>query len=206
MPSCDWKFLPAIAAVTLIAGSDESVGGGRVAAPTPLSTGEILDSATIAACVGIDPTDIVTEHHAPIEASVGARFVLAEVSGDALTRCVPDVRAFRAVLDRYPDMAGRLSLFVYARTGDRIRSRMFAPVAGTVEDPATGSANAALAALLLSLDGGDAAQFTVRQGVEMGRPSTLDLTATREADGIRATVAGLCVPMFDGAWDDHATG
>ena len=36
------------------------------------------------------------------------------------------------------------------------------------------------------------------QGVEMGRPSQLHVTAHRAADGIRATVGGGCAPMFKG--------
>ena len=82
--------------------------------------------------------------------------------------------------------------------GQSIRARMFAPISGTWEDPATGSASATLAALLLKLDGGDSASFTLTQGVEMGRPSLLKLTAKRGDDGIRATVGGSCMPVFRG--------
>ena len=75
---------------------------------------------------------------------------------------------------------------------------MFAPLAGTFEDPATGSANAPLAALLLSLDGAAEAHYQIVQGVEMGRPSLLHTTARRTTDGIRAAVGGCCVPVFRG--------
>ena len=125
-------------------------------------------------------------------------FVLAEVTGAALTRAAPQRDRFRALADAHPVLRGRLSLFLYAQDGERIRARMFAPLAGTHEDPATGSANAALAALLLSLEGGEGRDFTVVQGVEMGRPSTLHLTARRAADGFRARVSGTCVPVFRG--------
>lgn len=62
----------------------------------------------------------------------------------------------------------------------------------------TGSANAALAALLLSLGGGDEARFQIAQGVEMGRPSLLLAQARRTAGGIRATVGGGCVQVLRG--------
>jgi trans-2,3-dihydro-3-hydroxyanthranilate isomerase len=75
---------------------------------------------------------------------------------------------------------------------------MFAPLAGTWEDPATGSANAALAALLLSLGGEDKLELQAVQGVEMGRPSMLFLRAWRAGDEIRSAVAGRCVPVFSG--------
>ena len=54
---------------------------------------------------------------------------------------------------------------------------MFAPLSGTWEDPATGSANATLAALLVSLSGARDGTFTVSQGVEMGRPSLIRVEA-----------------------------
>lgn len=75
---------------------------------------------------------------------------------------------------------------------------MFAPLAGTHEDPATGSAATALAALLLSLGGEAKASYDIVQGVEMGRPSLLRATARRAADGIRATVGGSCIPVLRG--------
>jgi trans-2,3-dihydro-3-hydroxyanthranilate isomerase len=76
---------------------------------------------------------------------------------------------------------------------------MFAPLAGTWEDPATGSANATLAALRLSL--GDAAglEYEAVQGVEMGRESRLRVRAWRGGDGIGASVGGHCVAIFSGA-------
>ena len=58
-----------------------------------------------------------------------------------------------------------------------IRARMFAPAIGIPEDPATGSACASLGGYLASRctlrDG--TLKYTVHQGVEMGRPSRLDL-------------------------------
>ena len=59
--------------------------------------------------------------------------------------------------------------------GGHIRARMFAP--GLGEDPATGSACAALAGFLgfRSEQRSGTLRWTVDQGVEMGRPSRLDL-------------------------------
>ncbi len=184
--------------VKVASGSNGEITGATIAAPQPLTTGVELPAEAIAACAGLEPSDIVVANHQPVRASVGVHFVLAEVTAEALSRATPDLSHFRAVRDATPALEGRFSLFVYARDGARIRARMFAPIGGTWEDPATGSASATLAALLLSLDGGDSAVFTLTQGVEMGRPSLLQLTAQRSADGIRATVGGSCVPVFRG--------
>jgi trans-2,3-dihydro-3-hydroxyanthranilate isomerase len=115
-----------------------------------------------------------------------------------LASAAPDLSAFRALERQHAELAGRLSLFLYARDGDSIRARMFAPLAGTWEDPATGSASATLGALLLSLDGGEDAGYTITQGVEMGRPSLLKVASRRAEDGFRSRVGGGAVPMLRG--------
>jgi trans-2,3-dihydro-3-hydroxyanthranilate isomerase len=78
---------------------------------------------------------------------------------------------------------------------------MFAPLDGVPEDPATGSANLALAALLSHCDSSATREINWRiaQGVEMGRPSILDVR-TRKKDGIveAAWIAGDCVMVCEG--------
>jgi trans-2,3-dihydro-3-hydroxyanthranilate isomerase len=175
-----------------------AVAGATIAAPQPLSLGMELPVEVVAGCAGLDAGDVVVDAHRPVVASVGTRYVVAEVTGAALTRAAPDLARFRAAAAERPALAGRLSLHLYARDGARLRARMFAPLAGTLEDPATGSANVALAALLLSLTDAERRSDTVVQGVEMGRPSLLHLTAHRAADGVRASVRGGCVPVFRG--------
>lgn len=175
-----------------------SVTGAVIAAPQPLSLGLELPADGIAACAGLPPQAVLTTAHKPVNASVGVRFVMAQVAPDALARATPDMAAFRTLATEHEQLAGRLSLFLYARDGQSVRARMFAPLAGTWEDPATGSASATVGALLLSLDGAESADFTITQGVEMGRPSLLHVTSRRTADGIRSRVGGSCVPMFRG--------
>ena len=174
------------------------VTGAVIAAPQALSLGIELPAEGIAACASLAPRDIVTAAHQPVQASLGVKFVLAQVAPEALATATPDLAAFRSLEGQYAELAGRLSLFLYARDGNSIRARMFAPLAGTWEDPATGSASATLGALLLSLDGGDEAAYTITQGVEMGRPSLLNVTSRRAADGFRSRVGGGSVPMFRG--------
>jgi len=175
-----------------------SLTGATIAAPQPLTLGQELPADAVAACTGLDPADVLVRAHKPVLASLGMPFVIAQVSGAGLTRAAPDHGAFRRIEGDWPALKGRLALHLYAREGERIRARMFAPLAGTVEDPATGSANATLGALLLSLTREETATYEIVQGVEMGRPSLLRVTARRAADGIRATVGGGCVPVLRG--------
>jgi trans-2,3-dihydro-3-hydroxyanthranilate isomerase len=176
-----------------------AVTGATIAAPQPLSLGLKLPAETIARCTGLAAGDVLTAAHAPVVATVGNPFVLAEVAAAALSRAVPDLAAFRASAAATPALKGRLSIYLYTRDGaTKVRARMFAPLAGTVEDPATGSAATPLAALLLSLGKEQSAAFDIMQGVEMGRPSLLRVAARRAEDGIRATVGGGCVPVLRG--------
>jgi trans-2,3-dihydro-3-hydroxyanthranilate isomerase len=78
---------------------------------------------------------------------------------------------------------------------------MFAPLDGVPEDPATGSANAALAAALAHFDGQRDARFRWRiaQGVEMGRPSVLEASAEKKnSEVVAARIGGTSVLVAEG--------
>ena len=176
-----------------------AVTGAEIDAPQPLVTGVTLAVDDVAASIGVAPADVVTTAHPPIFATVGNTYVIAEVTREALGRATPDLAVFRRVLASTPGLGNRYSLYVYARRdAASVESRMFAPIVGTWEDPATGSAATPLAALLLSIAGGDALAVDIHQGITMGRPSLLRASAYRADDGIRARVAGTCVPVFSG--------
>ena len=88
----------------------------------------------------------------------------------------------------------------FAGDGPRWKTRMFAPVYGVPEDPATGSAAGPLA-VHLARHGrtafGD--EIVISQGVEIGRPSTLHARAFGEGDRIdRVEVGGSAVVVARG--------
>jgi trans-2,3-dihydro-3-hydroxyanthranilate isomerase len=88
-----------------------------------------------------------------------------------------------AVAALRPNFEALLSLSPYgtdcfARDGGTWKSRVFVPANGVPEDPATGSAAGPLALHLARhgrIDFGD--EIVIRQGVEIGRPSTLHAVA-----------------------------
>jgi trans-2,3-dihydro-3-hydroxyanthranilate isomerase len=174
------------------------VSGATIAAPQALSLGVQLRPEEAAACAGLTASEVLTARHPPQQASLGVQFFFVEVAPDALTRATPDIAAYRRLAQANPALEGRLSIFFYAWQGEGVRARMFAPLSGTWEDPATGSASATLAALSLSLTEKDDIAFDIVQGVEMGRPSLLHVGARRQGGEIRATVGGGCVPVLRG--------
>jgi trans-2,3-dihydro-3-hydroxyanthranilate isomerase len=191
--------------VHVLRDANRAITGARISAPRALSIDIDIPTDVVAACVGLAEGDIVTQAHTPLVASVGTPFVIAEVaSPGVLSRASPDLGAFREAAARFPGLELRFALHLYARVdGDamRLRTRMFAPLGGVWEDPATGSANAALAALLTSLAPGENVDlhYDIEQGVEMGRPSRLVAGARKTAEGpVLATVAGSCVPVMRG--------
>ncbi len=164
-----------------------------------------MPSDLVASCVGLPESDVVSVAHAPVVASVGTPFVIAEAAAlEALARARPNLAAFEAGAARFPSLEGHFNLLLYTRRGDsliHLRTRMFAPLAGVTEDPATGSAAATLAALLTSLAPGDNVDlhYEIEQGVEMGRPSQIIASASKTGEGpVVATVAGSCVPVGRG--------
>jgi len=188
--------------VAVLRDASGAVTGAEIGAPQPLTTGPEMPPALLAGCVGLAEADVVTAAHRPVMASVGNSFVLAEVTGEALGRAKPDLARFAAIQAEFPHLGPRrLPIYLYAQDGHgRLRARMFSPLSGTIEDAATGSAATPLAALLLTLGTEPALSVEITQGVEMGRPSLLRASAFRAADGIRAKVAGSCVPVFEGVF------
>jgi trans-2,3-dihydro-3-hydroxyanthranilate isomerase len=179
------------------------VVGARIAAPRPLEVAHTLDIATIAACASLQPGDFLAGGGPPVMASVGLPFALAEVASlEALGRAHRDDAAFEIADRRYPAFGDRFALFLFHRLSDaHLRARMFAPLSKTPEDPATGSAAAALAARILSLrpERDVAARLIVDQGVEMGRPSQIVLDIQKVAGVAQPIqVTGHCVEMMTG--------
>ena len=84
-------------------------------------------------------------------------------------------------------LSERFLIEAFARNGNEIRARIFAPAAGVPEDPATGSAAIALAALLRS-QGEANGQLEIQQGEEMGQPSTIRLRWNERAVSIGGLV------------------
>jgi trans-2,3-dihydro-3-hydroxyanthranilate isomerase len=179
--------------------------GGRIwcelTAPQGLTLGKTVSAQAVASAVSLSAHDILTTAHAPQMASVGLPFLIAELKDrGALERARPDISGLEGLVAEGiepPDV----HLYVRTSDGFDIRARMFAPMDGVPEDPATGSANCALVALLSHLDEAAHGAFSWRisQGVEMGRPGVLEArTEKRNGAVVGVWIGGESVMVSEG--------
>ncbi len=178
-----------------------SVSGARLTAPQPLTRGDNIAPDIAAAACSLDPTDIETANHAPCIASCGLPLVFAELkTRSALARARPRAEIFSEHLPA--DRATGVLLYVRDNSGGfDIQARMFAPLFGVPEDPATGSANVALVGLLAGLrpERDLTLRLRIAQGVDMGRPSLLQAAAEkRDGKLTELSIGGRCVIVMRG--------
>ncbi|GEC55752.1 trans-2,3-dihydro-3-hydroxyanthranilate isomerase [Bradyrhizobium japonicum] len=182
-----------------------NVIGAELTAPQALQRTNEVSAAAAAACLSLTAADAKTDRHAPQVVSVGLPFLVVEIaSREALKRARPDAAAFARTLAEI----GRDVVYFYTRDVPAseqpldLQARMFHPGAsGLSEDPATGSATAACAALLADIDPARDGELRLRigQGVDMGRPSLLLTRVRKQAGAINSVhVGGGCVKMMEG--------
>lgn len=166
------------------------------AAQPPETRPADFDLAALPAVLGIEAADITSVRIA----SCGNPFVIVTVRQPEVLPAIDfDASAARRLLANSWGHAIYIAALGYE---GEWRTRMFAPDLGMAEDPATGSAAAAFAGAL-ALDAaarGEQGEFawTIHQGVEMGRPSLLQASAS-VAGGVTAVrVGGHAVRVSEG--------
>ena len=170
-----------------------------VTAPQAPVAGPAGSAEAAAATLGIALDDLA---FAPAASSAGVPyFFVPVVSRTLLSRVTLDLahwtRSFRD--------AWASAIFVYTMDdwthGGEVHGRMFGPGVGIPEDPATGSAAAALAGVLRDiqrLDAGES-EWIVHQGEDMGRPSAIRIEATVSAGVVtQARIGGTAVRRIEG--------
>jgi len=164
--------------------------------PPPPHTSEL------AAVLNLEPDELGQEGDAPQACSCGVPYLFVPVRDrSVLAKVQVDGGAWRAVLAHYWAPA----IYVFCRDpelkGSHLRARMFGPGLGIVEDPATGSAAAAIAGYLAARESTreGTLKWRIEQGFEMGRPSILDVEADiRQGKVKQVRVGGTAVRMSDG--------
>ena len=154
---------------------------GKIDAPTGAPA-----PADLAAVLSIEPAEVSQSFFA----GVGLPFCFAQLkSNEAVDRAAVNRAAWTTTLSR----AWSPNLFFFAgdlRDGGNLYARMCAPALGVEEDPATGSACAALVGAMASKPefGGTAYHLSIQQGVSMGRRSEIEAEA-RKSGGVVTSVS-----------------
>lgn len=160
------------------------------------------DAAVLADVLSLEPSDILYDNvFTPEAVSAGIPFLFVPLrSLDALG----SARVRKDVWERTLKDSWASEIFVFVedaesakrgglRGGDGvIRARMFAPTLGISEDPATGSAAAAFGGYLAwrsTLRDG-VLKCLIHQGVEMGRPSRLEVEVDAVGGEVKAVRVG----------------
>ena len=169
-------------------------------APETLTARPFEAVSTITDALSLNLDQIIEKHHPPSSASVGLPFLIVEVRD---TSALADIRVNLESFSSLLEQGSPPYIFVYTQNTSQadIQARMFAPLDGITEDPATGSANCALAALLAQHSGLPSGDFSweVLQGLEMGRPSQLRVRAKKANGSVTGSwVAGNCVMVAEG--------
>ena len=158
--------------------------------------------AAVAAAISLEEEDLLDGAWHPQVVSCGLPFSFVPVRNRAA------VARSRIRMDAWEKhLAGTAgeNVMVFAmdpeEPGHDVRARMFGPGAINVaEDPATGSACAALGGYLAARSPrGGTQRWVVEQGYEMGRPSLIEVEADRMAGSITAVrVGGASVMVCSG--------
>jgi trans-2,3-dihydro-3-hydroxyanthranilate isomerase len=158
---------------------DGRITFGRMSQPIP-SVVRYSDEAELLAALGVDASELPVELY-----DNGIQHVyVALPSEDGVAKLTPDLGR----LARLPAVMG---INCFAGSGQRWKTRMFAPGDSVPEDPATGSAAGPLA-LHLARHGriGFGEEIEISQGAEIGRPSTLFARVDGTADAVEAVEVG----------------
>ena len=166
----------------------------------PAQIGEAPSADALEKALGLPPGALDRGNHAPRSVGAGVTFLYACASLEHVRQARVDSSAWAALaLDKI------VGVYLYAASGDSpeaaYHARMFAPDAGVLEDPATGSAAAALPgqlALAGAAPNGEN-RWQIEQGYEMGRPSQIYATAVAENGVIQSVrIGGYAVPVQSG--------
>jgi trans-2,3-dihydro-3-hydroxyanthranilate isomerase len=181
---------------------DGRAGSARFTIPRePEHLEDIDDAADIAAALNLTLDDLGCDDFLLGNWTAGNPFTFVPVRGlDAVKRSRPNP----ALWDRAFGPDDPAAVYVFCReTVEKhdFHARMFAPAHGIPEDPATGSAAAALAGMLARFgrlkDG--VHEFAIEQGYEMGRQSLIRLSVTMRRGKLdSASIGGDAVIVAEG--------
>jgi trans-2,3-dihydro-3-hydroxyanthranilate isomerase len=170
--------------------------------PLPTFGATFSDRAAIAEMLSLDPADL--DASLPLEVvSCGVPFLYVPIKSLSAMRTI---QLRRDVWERTLRDFEASQIFAFTQevevAGSTVHSRMFAPGMGIVEDPATGAASGPLGCYLVRhkhTNSSGIVEIISEQGIEMGRPSFIQIAIEHEGGDITGVqVGGQCYFMGEG--------
>ena len=185
--------------------SPKAFDGGTIADGEPIfaqltvaklpETGDPVAPRVLAEVLSLAEDDFVAGEWTPAPVSCGLPFLMVALrTRDAVRRARVRMEAWERALEG--KWGSEIMVFTLERDADDttvdVRARVFVPGLSVPEDPATGSAGGALGGYLAARDerADGMLAWSVQQGVEMGRPSRLELEADKRGGRITAVRVG----------------
>lgn len=169
----------------------------------PGERGEAPDASKIEAALSLPQGSVDRGAHRPRRVGAGVNYIYANAPLAAVRSAKINSAAFEAVA-----LEETVGVLLYAEGGEAkdatYHARMFAPNAGIPEDPATGSAAAALPGqIALSQKLADGTyRWVIEQGYEMGRPSRIHATVETAGGAVKSVrIGGEAVSVMKGQLD-----
>lgn len=169
----------------------------------PVEIGRAPDAAAIEVALSLASGSVDRGAHRPRLIGAGVNYLYVKAPLGAVRTAKINSAAFDAIA-----IENTVGVLLYAEGGEAAdatyHARMFAPNAGIPEDPATGSAAAALPGqIALSQRLGDGThRWVIEQGFEMGRPSRIHATIETVGGAVKSVrIGGEAVPVMKGQLD-----
>lgn len=194
-----WTLMEKVGPVPVLVDSSDPVAKAEfTTAVLPKLTHSALNTKQIAELLTIKEQQVVS---APMIGDCGAPFTLVELKDKTAVDAV-QVQATKT--DLFNADSHWPAFYIFSRSNSHLYARMICQEVNLVEDPATGSAAAAVSGYLAQSFEAGTYHFQIDQGVKMGRASKIELSITIGeghcglAGVEKVTVAGQAVIVGEG--------
>jgi trans-2,3-dihydro-3-hydroxyanthranilate isomerase len=168
----------------------------------PAIVGEAPDVESLAELLSINTNDVLLSPVGPAVVSGGIPLLFVPLKDNAVVaRARLNLNTYELLMRDY--ISDKVYIFSLEGEGLRggVHARMFAPAIGIAEDPATGGGAVALGGYLAMLEPltEGTLRWKIEQGVEINRPSLLEVEADKKAGKVTAVrVGGSTVLVSEG--------
>jgi trans-2,3-dihydro-3-hydroxyanthranilate isomerase len=176
---------------------DLGAGFVRMRQLTPLFQQPFDDLDWVAEAAGVERADLHPVLPPQVVSTGLAHLLVPAKRAEAVRWARPDPRSLGDLLSR----VGASGLYLFSVEEGEVHARCFAPGVGVPEDAGTGSASGPLGAYLVDREVVPPGRITVTQGMEMGRPSLLQVDVDRTGEDWSIFVGGNVVAVGEGVFD-----